>query len=70
MGAKAYLPLGKAGYDPENDTLTLGRTAGDAEVIAENGDIVTYWHHLPGFSVMDPIGVTIRRASEHLAEVG
>ena len=66
LGAAAYLPLGKRGYNPGEDTLTLGETAGDPTLVTENGDIVTYWRELPNDPVMDPIGVTIRRASEHL----
>ncbi len=61
MGASAYLPLGKRGYDPDADTLTLGEA--DVSHSTENGDIVTYWRETPD---MDLIGVTLRRASTHM----
>ena len=71
MWASTYLPLGKRGYDPVSDTLLIGRSTCDTELITENGDLIGYWHmdkHDPdGF--IDPIGVAIRRASVHLAKV-
>ena len=69
IGASTYLPLGKYGYDPECDTLTLGGVSSDPTCITVNGDIVTYWRETPD---MDPIGVTLRQASKHLQfiEVG
>ncbi len=66
LGASSYLPLGRRGYDAETDTLTLGATMSDPAHVTENGDLVTYWRELPPDPVMDPIGVTIRRASKHL----
>ena len=69
--ASTYLPLGKSGYDADTDTLTIGRTSADPELITRNGDLIAYWHsdkHEPG-GYRDPIGVAIRRASVHLAKV-
>lgn len=71
MWASTYLPLGKRGYDPDADTLLMGRSTCDPELITENGDMVGYWrvdeYDPDGFR--DPIGVAIRRASVHLAKV-
>ncbi len=69
MGASAYLPLGTLGYDSASDTLTLGAGVSDATIVTDTGDIVTYWRSVPGDSVLTPIGVAIRRASEHLVGV-
>ena len=68
MGGSAYLPLGKRGYDPETDTLTLGTAVSDPALITENGDIVGYWEadRIEPDSFMDPVGVAIRQASKHL----
>ena len=69
MGASAYLPLGKRGYDAQ--PLTLGTTVNDPRRITENGDIVTFWQtdeEEPG-SFMDTIGVAVRNASIHLSAV-
>ena len=70
LGISAYVPLGKNGYDADTDTLTMGKTTTDPELIAQNGDLIGYWHadkHEPG-GYRDPIGVAIRRASVHLAK--
>ena len=71
MWASTYLPLGKKGYDPGADTLLMGRSTCDPELITENGDLIGYWrvdeYDPSGFR--DPIGVVIRRASVHLAKV-
>ncbi len=71
MGASAFIPLGSRGYDAQTDTLTMGRTTGDPDLITENGDLVAYWQvdeeDPEGFR--DPIGVALRRASVHLAKV-
>ena len=71
MGASSYLPMGKSGYDPDNDTLTLGSTPAEAGV-TENGDIVGYWmvDAVDSGSFMDPVGVVIRNASQHLGQIG
>lgn len=66
----AWLPLGKRGYCEETDTLTIGRGAETATIIAENGDLVAYWgpdEYDPGDTV--PIAVGLRNASQHLAPV-
>ena len=70
MAGSAYLPLGKRGYDAEADTLTLGVVPDAPEHTAENADIVTYWQpdRHEGRS-LTPVGVTLRRAAWHLAEV-
>ncbi len=71
MGASAYIPLGNRGYDAKTDTLTMGQTTDDPDLITENGDLIAYWQvdeeHPEGFR--DPIGVAVRRASVHLAKV-
>ena len=71
MGASAFIPLGNRRYDADTDTLTMGRTTGDPDLITENGDLVAYWQvdeeDPDGFR--DPIGVAIRRASVHLGKV-
>ena len=67
IGAAAYLPLGKRGYDAKSDTLTLGTVVDDPASISVNGDLVTYWRETPD---VDPIGVTIRQASKHLNGIG
>ena len=71
LGVSAYLPLGNSGYDAETDTLTMGRTVSEPELITRNGDLVGYWqvdkYDADGFR--DPIGVAIKRASVHLANV-
>lgn len=71
MGVPAYLPLGKMGYDTETDTLLLGRMTDDQELFTENGDLSAYWQvdedDPDGFR--HPIGVAVKNASVHLAEV-
>ena len=72
MGASKYLPLGRRGYDADADTLTLGVTANDPAHMTKNGDIVTYWQETPNEPepFMDPIGVTLKRASKYLNTAG
>ncbi len=70
MWASAYLPLGKKGYDAESDTLLMGRTTSEPELITKNGDLVGYWQvdeDNPD-GILNPIGVAIKRASVHLAK--
>ena len=71
LGASAFIPLGKLGYDAETDILTMGRTTHDPELITKNGDIIGYWQvdeeDPDGFR--DPIGVAIKRVSVHLETV-
>ena len=68
MGASKILPLGKDGYDPESDTLTLGETASNPDRITENGDFVGYWGEDPyDLEEYVVIGVSLRRASKYLA---
>ncbi|MCY4651927.1 MAG: DUF2283 domain-containing protein [Dehalococcoidia bacterium] len=71
LGASAFIPLGNRGYDAETDTLTMGRTTGDPDLITENGDLVAYWQVDEEYPdrFRDPVGVAIRRASVHLAKV-
>ena len=70
MWASAYLPL-KKGYDPETDTLLLGMKNAPCHPATEHGDFIGYWQvdedEPDGF--MDPVGVLIRNASKHLAQV-
>ena len=70
IGASAYLPFG-LGYDAESDTLTVGETTDDPDLVTENGDFIGYWEVdvLEPDRFRDPIGVAIRRVSEHLAPV-
>ena len=70
LGASAYLPLGKCGYDVESDTLTLGVALSDEAFTKENGDIVSYWREFPGEPNMYPVGVALRQASKHLHRAG
>ena len=70
MWASAYLPL-KKGYDPKADTLLLGTKNAPHHVITEHDDFIGYWQvddDEPD-SFMDPVGVLIRNASKHLAQV-
>ena len=70
MWASAYLPL-KKGYDPETDTLLLGTKNPAPDLITERDDFVGYWRvdEDEPHSFMDPVGVLIRNASKHLAQV-
>ena len=70
IGISSWLPLGKRDYCEETDTLTIGRGADTATVIAENGDLVAYWRpdeYDP--DDLTPIAVDLRNASKHLAPV-
>lgn len=66
-----YLPLGKKGYDADTDTLLMGYSTPDPELITENGDFIGYWKVFEGDPnrFRDPVGVAIKNASVHLAEV-
>ena len=70
MWASAYVPLNK-GYDPDTDTLLLGTKTAPHHLISENDDFIGYWQvdddEPDGF--MDPVGVLLRNASRHLAQV-
>ena len=70
IAISAWLPLGKRGYCAETDTLTFGRGAETATIVAENGDLIAYWRP----DEYDPddlvaIAVDLRNASKHLAPV-
>ena len=69
--ASLYLPLGRKGYDAETDTLLMGDSTSDPVLITENDDFIGYWKvdedYPDGF--LDPIGVAVKRASVHLADV-
>ena len=70
MGASAYIPLG-LGYDSDTDTLFMGMKTSDPAHITETGDFVGYWQldeDNPN-GACDPIGVALKHASKHLAEV-
>lgn len=68
-------PPGPAGdsplsrYDPDTDTLTLGFTATDPELITQdNPYLVAYWQRDPEDADYFPlIGVSILNASKHFA---
>ena len=71
LGASAFIPLGKRGYDAKTDVLLLGRATSNPEMTIENNDFIGYWE-IDKFSSDDfwvPIGVAIKRASVHLAKV-
>ena len=56
-------------YDPDTDTLTLGFTAAEPELITQdNPYLVAYWQRDPEDADYFPlIGVSILNASKHLA---
>ena len=56
-------------YDPDTDTLTLGFTATDPELITQdNPYLVAYWQWDPeDADYFPPIGVSILNASKHLS---
>ena len=70
IGASAYVPFGEA-YNAETDTLFIGGKTGDPKLTTENGDIVGYWKvdedDPDGFR--DPIGIAIKHASKHFADI-
>ena len=70
LGATAYLPLGP-GYDANSDTLVIGETTDDPDLVTENGDFIGYWEMvvLERDEFRAPIGVALRRASVHLSTV-
>ena len=70
MWASAYLPL-KKGYDPETDALLLGTKNASPDLVTECDDFVGYWRvdEDEPDSFMDPVGVLIRNASKHFAQV-
>ena len=59
------------GYDKENDTLLLGDSTDNPDMITVDGDFVGYWqpYKADPADVPDPIGVAVRQASIHLAKV-
>ena len=69
--ASLYLPLGKKGYDAETDTLLMGDSTSDPALITENDDFIGYWKVFEGDpdGFRDPVGVAVKNASVHLAEV-
>ena len=75
LGLSGYLPLGKRGYDPDSDTLLMGRTLAPGvkpELIIENGDIAVYWQTVDdddADGVPHPVAVAVKHASVHLAKV-
>ena len=56
-------------YDPDTDTLTLGFTTDNPEMITQdNPHLVAYWQRDPeDADYFPPIGVSILNASKHLA---
>ena len=67
---RTYIPLG-LGYDSETDTLIMGTKTNDPTLITETGDFIGYWKLDEDDSngARDPIGVALKHASKHLAEV-
>ena len=70
MAGSTYLPLGR-GYDPETDTLMLGRTMDDPDKVTENGEITVWWKLDEDFDddFLNPIGVAIKNVSAHIANM-
>lgn len=70
MAGSTYLPLGR-GYDPETDTLMLGRIIDDPDKVTENGEITVWWKLDKDFDdgFLNPIGVAIRNVSAHIANM-
>ena len=68
IGASALFSPGQ-GYDAKTDTLIIGETSDDPHLTTENGDFVGYWEAASPGEVRDPIGVALRHASRHLAEL-
>lgn len=55
-------------YDPATDTLTWGITTDAPGMVSHTGDITVYWQPDPDDAAdFDPIGVTLRNATKHLA---
>ena len=59
-------------YDRETDTLSWGTTTDDPEMVSQAGDLTAYWQLDPCLSEADepffePIGLSLRNASKHLA---
>ena len=59
-------------YDRETDTLTWGNSTDDPEMVSQVGDLTAYWQPDPYFlerdePLFDPIGLSLRNASKHLA---
>ena len=70
MGASAYFPFGNT-YDQQHDILTFGEPAGAAVTAKDSGEFVGYWQpdeYYPD-EVLVPVGVAVKRASQHLADV-
>ena len=68
LGASALFSPGQ-GYDAKADTLIIGETSDDPRLTTENGDFVGYWEAANPGETRDPIGVALRHASKHLAEL-
>lgn len=68
IGASALFQPGP-GYDARTDTLIIGETCDDPDLTTENGDFVGYWETASPGETRDPIGVALRHASRHLAEL-
>ena len=60
LGATVYLPFGR-GYDADSNTLTIGDTTDDPDLVTENGDFIGYWEvdqeEPDGF--WNPVGVAL-----------
>lgn len=68
MWASSYV---HSEHDTESDTLLIGKTACNSDLVTENGDLVVYWQvdEEDPDGYRDPIGVALRHASVHLAKV-
>lgn len=70
MWGGAYYRL-EEGYDPVQDTLTIGETTEDPALRTQNGDLVAHWRldETDPDDFMDPIGVTVYGAKALMARV-
>ena len=68
MGASAYLPLGKRGYDGNADTLTFGDTVDQPGRVVENGDLVVHWG-TDRYGDIEAVGVVLKQASSYLEKL-
>ena len=68
IGASALFPPAQ-GYDAKTDILTIGEINDDPQLTTENGDFVGYWEAAEPGEIRDPIGVALRHASKHLADL-
>ena len=70
LHASYFLPLNaERGYDPDTDTLTLGKKPDADYRVVDNGDFVSYRCFDVGAAQWDVVALDLRYASRHLARV-